>query len=32
MHVDQGRDQWRGVVNKALNLLVPEKVGNFFTS
>jgi hypothetical protein len=32
MHVTQGRDKWLAFVNTVMNLQVPEKEGNFFTS
>jgi hypothetical protein len=32
MHLAQDRDQWRALVNTAMNLWVPHKVGNFLTS
>jgi hypothetical protein len=32
MHMDQDRDQWRAVVNTAMNLRAPYKAGKFLTS
>jgi hypothetical protein len=32
MHLAQGRDQLRAVVNTVMNLRLPYKVGNFLTS
>jgi hypothetical protein len=32
MHLIQGRDQWRAVVNTILNLGIPKQAGNFLTS
>jgi hypothetical protein len=32
IHLVQNRDRWRGVLNVAVNLRVPEKSGNFLTS
>jgi hypothetical protein len=31
IHLAQERDLWRGLVNTAVNLLVPYKAGNFLT-
>jgi hypothetical protein len=32
MHVAQDTDRWRAVVNTVMNLRVPQKAENFFTS
>jgi hypothetical protein len=32
MHLVQGRDRWRTVVNTVMNFRVPQKVGNFLIS
>jgi secreted PhoX family phosphatase len=29
IHLDQNRDRWRALVNIVMNLLVPQKAGNF---
>jgi hypothetical protein len=30
--LDEGRDQWRTLVNTVMNLPVPQNAGNFFSS
>jgi hypothetical protein len=32
MHLAQGRDQWRTLVNTIMNLRTPQKAGNLLTS
>jgi hypothetical protein len=32
LHLAQDKDQWRVLVNKVMNLRVPEEAGNFLTS
>jgi hypothetical protein len=32
MHLTQERDQWRALLKTVMNLRVPKKVGDFFTS
>jgi hypothetical protein len=32
LHLDQDRDQWLAVMNTIMNVRVPYKAGNFFTS
>jgi len=32
IHLTQGNDQWRNLVNTVLNLQIPQNAGNFLTS